>query len=74
MRKLLIAVAACGVLAMGASQPAEARVFFGFGYGHPGFNHRPFGPRCYFKNVKVKVWSQQKHRYVWVWRTKRFCW
>ena len=76
MRKLLIAVAACGVLAMGATQPAQARVFIGFGFG-PGYyygHHHHFGPHCYLKNVRVKVWSKKVHHFVWVWRVKRFCW
>jgi hypothetical protein len=77
MRKLLLAMATCGIIAAGASQPAEARVFIGFGFG-PSYGYYPhhhfYGPHCYFKNVRVKVWSKKLHHYVWVWKTKRFCW
>ncbi len=73
MRKLLLAVAACGILAVGASQPADARVVIGFGFGD-GYYHHHWRPHCYFKNVRVKVWSQRLHRYVWRWQTRRFCW
>ena len=75
MRKLLLAVATVGLLAAASSQPAQARVFIGFGFG-PGFyhhHHRPFYD-CSYRSVKVKVWSHRLHRFVWRWRTKRICW
>jgi hypothetical protein len=77
MRKLLLALATCGIIAAAASQPAEARVFIGFGFG-PSYGYYPhhhfYGNHCYFKNVRVKVWRPKLHKYVWVWKTRRFCW
>lgn len=73
MRKLLLALATCGIVAMGASQPADARIFLGFGFGHGGYNNH-WRSRCYFKNVRVKVWSSNLHRFVWRWQTRRICW
>jgi hypothetical protein len=76
MRKLLLAVATCGLLAAGTAQPADAQVFFGFGVGGPGYyhHHYGYGPHCTFHNVRVKVWSPRLHRFVWRWRTRRYCW
>jgi hypothetical protein len=76
MRKLLLAVATVGLLAAGSSEPAQARVFIGFGNG-PGFygyHRRPNFYNCSYKQVKVRVWSNRLHKFVWRWRTKRFCW
>ncbi len=69
MRKLLLAMATCGLITAGASQPAQAHVFIRFGLGGGYYHHH-----CGFRNVRVKVWSPRFHRFVWRWQTRRVCW
>jgi hypothetical protein len=82
-RKSLLALAAAGTLALGMtslSNTASADVHFGFGIGtgfgyHPGFYHHGYGwrrhyvygPRCGWRDVRVR-----RHHH-WVWRQVRVC-
>jgi hypothetical protein len=72
IKKTLVSLTAAVVLAigLGAAQPAAARVFISIGvpYLHHNYLH------CGWKSVKVKVWSNKKHKYVWVWSQRRVCW
>ena len=73
MRKLLLGLAAGAILTLGASQPAEARIFFGFGFGGPMYYHHyhRFGGYCHLRTVRGKF----RHHHHWVWRyyTQRVC-
>jgi hypothetical protein len=79
-RKTLIAIAAAGTLALGigaSTAPAEAKVNVYIGVGtpgfYPGYHHHWHGGKywhCHYK--KVKVWSNKKHKWVWVTK-KTYC-
>jgi hypothetical protein len=76
MKKILIALAAAGTLAAGASA-AQAKVNFdihlgGFGYNHGYYGHAGYyAPQCFWKKVKIVKWVYGEK--VVVWKKKRIC-
>ncbi len=69
MKKIVIAATLGMSLLAGTIQPAQARIFFGMGFGHPFHHHY-----CHFRTVRVKVWSPRQHRFVWRLAQQRVCW
>lgn len=68
MKNLLVAMTLGVALIAGTIEPAQARIFFGVGIGHPMHHF------CHFRTVRVKVWSPRQHRFVWRLARQRVCW
>jgi hypothetical protein len=77
LRKSLFALIAAATLSlgMGASAPANAKVFISLGFGHPYYHHyHGYYHGCGWKKAYVKVWSHKKHKWVKVRTSRRVCW
>jgi hypothetical protein len=76
MKKILIALAAVTAIGAGASA-AQAKVHLDLYLGGPGYYgyetpyYVDYGPKCFYKKVKVVKWIYgEKHIF---WKTKKIC-
>ncbi len=75
IRKTLLGLVAAATLMAGLVPAAEAKVFVSIGVGHQyGYYNPYYRHHCSWKTVSVKVWSQKKHRWVYVKKLRRICW